>query len=180
MRALPFRVGLGNQQARFAQPEIKLPKHVLALTYSQRDPKALLDPGAERLAVPEVPTEAKLLRTPAQRSIHRLELPLLQAARTSWPLAFPQPGKSLCFESTNPILHRSGSVTEQLGDFQTAQPLSHEQQPVQAMIVTGLRRVTDLLLQPKDDTGSVCDGESLHVSIKSQLLNMRNYLVRYV
>jgi hypothetical protein len=48
------------------------------------------------------------------------------------------------------------------------------------MIVTGLRRVTDLLLQPKDDTGSVCDGESLHVSIKSQLLNMRNYLVRYV
>ena len=157
MRPLPLRVGLSNHGARLAQSEAKLPKQILTLAYSKVNPKALFDPGAECLAVPEIAAQAKILRSPAQSSIHCLQLFFTQAPGASRPFPFQQARQAILLESMNPILNGPGRIAEQLGDLQATHSLSDQQQSVQTMVIARLRRTTDLILEPQDDcstTGS--------------------------
>jgi hypothetical protein len=48
---------------------------------------------------------------------------------------------------------------------------------MQAVVLKGLRSATDLILQPKDDNGSVCEGQSPPASIRSHIPMMHNYLL---
>ena len=45
MRLLLFRIGMGHQGARLAQPKTPLPKQTLTLTHSQAEVEMLFDPG---------------------------------------------------------------------------------------------------------------------------------------
>ncbi len=62
MRPLPFRIGASNQGTRLAKPEAQLSEQILALADSQMDSEALLNPSAERLAIPKIGTELLLSR----------------------------------------------------------------------------------------------------------------------
>lgn len=180
MHPLALRIRLGDQRTRLAQPEAELPKQVLTLAHSQGNPEAALNPSAERLAVPGIAAQPGFLRAAAQRGIDLLELPLTQAAGPPRSLAFQQTGKPVLFKAVHPILHRSGRITEKPGDFQTTHSLSYEQQPMQTMVVAGLGVATDLILQAEDDGRGIRDGEGFHASIRTQILLMRNYLLRRV
>ena len=95
-------------------------------------------------------------------------------------VVFQQSSQPFIFEAMYPVLHSPGCITEEPGNFQSTHALSHEQQPMQTVVVAGLRTTTNLILQPKDDGGGVCDSKRLHISIRSQKLRMRNYLLRRV
>jgi len=75
----------------------------------------------------------------------------------------------------NPILDRTRSVAEQPGDLRTGQALRHEQDPVQAVIVTGLLRTLDFLLQTQDG-GGIGYREWSHDYRRTLFDSMRNYL----
>jgi hypothetical protein len=110
--SLPFRIRLGDPRAGLPQSEAQFPKQVLAPAHAHRNAKATLDPGAERLAVPEIAAQPILFRVAAQRRIHLLELLLTHAPGAPWPLAFQQTSKPLCFEAAHPIVHGPGSIPE--------------------------------------------------------------------
>lgn len=126
MHPLALRIRLGDQRPRFAQPEAHLPEQILALAHPQCNSEAAFDPRAERLAVPKIAAQTALLRTAAQRDIDLLELPFTQSTGPARPLAFQQAGQSILFESVHPILHCSGRVPEESGDFKSAHSLSHQ------------------------------------------------------
>src|SRR5713101_2200431 len=62
MRLLPFRIGMGHQGARFAQPKAPLPEQALTLAHPQADLEASLDPGTQRLPIPQRAGQAEVTR----------------------------------------------------------------------------------------------------------------------
>src|ERR1700689_4305180 len=107
MRLLPFQIRMGNQRAGLTQSEAPLTEQALALTHLQVDLEALLDPGAQRLPIPQRAGQAQVARSLAQDSIHLLQLCFTQAPGPprAWPLG--QPGQTLRLKSPDPVLHRS-------------------------------------------------------------------------
>jgi hypothetical protein len=69
MRLLPFRIGMSNQGARFAQPKAPLPEQALTLAHPQADLEALLDPGTQRLPIPQRAIQAKVTRGLAEHPV---------------------------------------------------------------------------------------------------------------
>src|SRR5579872_5837874 len=82
MRLLPLPIGVGNQRARFAQPEAPLPEQTLTLVHPQMDLEALLDPGTQRLSIPQRAGQAPVARRLTQGLVHLPQLRLAQPPRT--------------------------------------------------------------------------------------------------
>jgi hypothetical protein len=75
----------------------------------------------------------------------------------------------------NPILDRTRSIAEQPGDLRASQSLRHEQDTVQAVIVTRLLGTLDFLLQTQDGCG-IGYREWSHDYRRTLSDMMRNYL----
>ena len=86
MRLLPFRISMGDQGARFAQPKAALPEQPLALTPTQANLAVSLDPGTQGFPVPQCPRQADFARCAAQHRIYLLQLRLVQTSGPSGPL----------------------------------------------------------------------------------------------
>ncbi len=93
MRLLPFQVGMGNQRAGLTQSKAPLPEQTLALTHPQVDLEALLDPGAQRLPIPQRAGQAPVARRLTHGPVHLLQLRLAQTpgAPRAWPLGQLRP-----------------------------------------------------------------------------------------
>jgi hypothetical protein len=176
MRLLPFGIGMGNDRARFAQPEASLPEQALALAHRQVDLEALLEPGAQRLPVPQCSCQADVARHPAQRLVHYLQLGLAQTSRSPRALPFAQPGQTSGFKTLHPILHRARGVPQQSADLRTGQALRHQQHPVKPVIVARFFRTVNLILQSQNHRFGIGHLKWFHASMKPQILDMRNYL----
>jgi hypothetical protein len=84
------------------------------------------------------------------------------------------------FEAPHPILNGPWSIPEELRDLESTHALGNEQQPVQAMIISGFRIPANLILQPENHGRGIGNHEWLHAPMKPQVSIMRNYLMRYV
>jgi hypothetical protein len=82
MRFLPSRIGSRQNWPGLAKSELELPEQTLALTDPQLDAVGLLNPGRQRLAIPEVDAHPRVARPGSQYSIDFFDLLLTQPA---WP-----------------------------------------------------------------------------------------------
>ncbi len=176
MRLLPFRIGVGNQRAGFAQPKAPLPEQALTLTHRQVDLEVLPDPGAQRFPIPQRAVEADVARGLAQHPVHFLQLHLAQAPGTPAPLPFGQPSQTPFLESVHPIFHRARSVSQQLTDLGTGHALGDQQHPMEAVIIPRFFRTANLILQSQNDRLGIRNLKWSHAPMKPQVHNMRNYL----
>jgi len=176
MRLLPFGIGVGKQGARLAQPETPLPKQALALTHSQANPAAPLDPGTQSFSIPQRTGQADLAWRATQ---HRIDLPQLRLAQTPGSSgAFPlhQSGEPSGLKASNPILYRSWSIPQNPTDLRTGHPLGDQQHPMQPVIIPRFFRTANLILQSQNDACSISNLQWFHVSMKPHLVVIRNYL----
>lgn len=99
-------------------------------------------------------------------------------AQTSGPagsFALGQAGQAIPLVAVNPILYRTRCISEQPRHLRTGQALRHQQYSMQPMIVPGLFRTLDLLLQT-EHRSHVCDPKWSHDSRRTLLGVMRKYL----
>ncbi len=176
MRLLPFRVGVGNQGARFAQPKAPLPEQALTLAHPQVDLEALLNPGTQRFPIPQRARQAQVARGLAQCLVQFLQLGLAQPSGTPGALSFAQPRQTSFLKTSDPIFHRAGGITQQPADLWTRDPLGHQQHPMQAVIIARCFRTANLVLQSQNHRFRISNLEWSHASMKSQIFRMRNYL----
>jgi tetratricopeptide (TPR) repeat protein len=124
----------------------------------------LADKRRQRLSVPDIAGQVEGRRRLAQRHIDRRQLTLAQAARTTRSIAIHQARQSFFVEPAHPIGNGARGITQALGDFAGAHALRHEKKSMQAVVVAGLRRATDLVLKGENDGLGIFDLDSLHAS----------------
>ena len=149
MRFLPCRIGSRQNGPGFAEPELELPEQTLALTDPQLDAVGLLNPGRQRLAIPQIDAHPRVARPLSQHSIDFFDLFLTQPAWASRPFSLCQTSQSLLLETVNPILDGTRRITQKPCYFRAGHPLGDQQNAMQPVIVARLVRTLDLLLQPK-------------------------------
>ena len=176
MRLLLFRIGVGDQRARFAQPEALLPKQPLALTHAQAHLKAPLDPGTQSFPIPQRAAQADVARGTAPHLIHRWQSRVIQPAGAPGTFSFHQSGQASFFKAPNPILHRAGRIPQQSARLRAGQALGDQQHPVEPMIIAGFFRTTNLVLKSQNDSCCLGNSEWSHALMKPQFFKMRNYL----
>ena len=151
MRLLPFRIGVGNLGAGFAQSKTPLPEQALTLTHCQTNLEVLLDPDTQRFPIPQRSPQTQVTRGLTQCPVHFLQLRLAQTSGTPSSLPFAEPGQSLGFKASHPVFHRAGSVSQQPTDLRTGHALRHQQHPMQAVIIARFFRTANLILQSQND-----------------------------
>ena len=171
-----LRIGLRNQRSRFPQPEAQLPEQALALAHAQANTVPLLNPGAERLSIPEVSTQAGLARRLAKNAVDFLHLDFAQSSGAARPCSFQQSRQTLRFKTVHPILDGTGRVPQEPSHLWTSHPLGHEKHSMEAVVITRFFRPANLILQAKCNRYRVSDGEWSHASIRPQFTIIRNYL----
>lgn len=176
MRLLSLRIGVGNQRAGLAQPKAPLSEQSLALAHPQLDMEAPLDPGAQRLPIPQRAGQTQLARGLAQGLVKFPQLRFAQTSRTPGALALGQPGKALGLKTPHPILDSARSISEQTADFWASGTLGHQQHAVETVIIARFLRTTNLVLQSEDHSSGISNLQRFHVYMKPQKLRMRNYL----
>ena len=169
MRLLPFRIGVGNLAAGFAQPKTPLPEQALTLTHRQMNLKVLRDPGTQRFPVPQRSPQTQVARGLAQRPVHFLPLRLAQTSGTPRALPFAQPGQTLGLKASHPVFHRARSISQQPADLRTGHALRHQQHPVEAVIIARFLRTANLVLQSHNDYLGISNLQWSHAYMKPQL-----------
>ena len=176
MRLLPFRIGVGNPGTGFAQPEAPLPEQALTLAHPQADLEALLDPGTQCLPILQRAGQAEVTRGLPEHPVYLPQLRLTQARGTPGALPFDQPTQTSFFKASNPIFHRSRSVSQQPAHLWTSHTLGHQQHPLEPVIVARFFRTANLVLQSQNGCLGISNLEWSHVLMKPQFFIMRNYL----
>ena len=176
MRLLLLQIGMGNQRARFAQPEAPLPEQTLALPHPQVDVKTLRDPGAQGFPIPQRAGQAPVARGLAQRPVHFRQLRFAQTPGTplAWPLG--QSGQAFGLKASDPILHRARGISEQAAHFSTSRSLGHQQNSMETVIIARFFRTANLVLQSQNHISGISNLEWSHSYIRPQVIRMRNYL----
>jgi hypothetical protein len=180
MRLLHFRISLSQHESRFAQAETELAEDTLALAYAHRDLILLLNPSAQGLAIPDIAAQPRLPRRLAQDSIHGFHLFFTEPWRAPRPFSFQQSCQTTFFKATDPILHRSGCITQPARHLRAGHALGNQKHSMKAVIIARFFRTTDFVLKPQYDRGRIGNLAWFHSFMKPGLFNMRNYLCRYV
>ena len=176
MRLLQNWIGMGNQWARFPQPETQLAKQPLALTHSQPDLVAPRQPSLERFAIPQRSLQPSLARRPSQHCLHLFHLRVTQPFGPPRARPLDQTAQPTLFKPPHPVFHRPGSVAQKPTDPRAGHSLGHQQDPVQAVIVTRFLRTANLILKSQNYRIGISNGQWFHAPMKPQSVNIRNYL----
>src|SRR6266446_270901 len=143
--SLRCRVGLGDNGARFAQPEAHLPEQALALAYPQLELIVPAQVLGQQHTIPQRLRKPKFARTAPQIALQALPVLVAESSRSSRPLALLQSGKADLLEAVHPALHRALALTEPQRRLSRAHAVSHQQDSVQSVIVPRLVVALDLL-----------------------------------
>ena len=176
MRLLALRIGMGDHGARFAQPKAPLPEQALTLTYPQADLEVLLDPGTQPFPIPQSAGQAEVARGLAKHPVHLLQLGLAQTSGTPGTLPFDQPSQTSFLKTSNPVFHRSRSISQQPTDLRTGHALGHQQHSVEPVVIARFFRTANLVLESENDCFGISNLEWSHAFMRPQFVEMRNYL----
>lgn len=161
---MPLGVGLGDDGARFAEPEAPVPEEPLALAHAEREVEAALDVGGQRLAVPDGAGEA---RVGGGLPEHPLEMGPLGRREPRGPagtVVLAEALEAVVLEAVHPVLHGAGRIAEDGGDLGARDTMGDHQQTVEPMVIARLGGAPDFVLEAEDD-GRVGQGEVVHTSI---------------
>ena len=146
MPLLPPRIRARQHRPGFAKPEIQVPEQTLALSHAQLNPITFVDPGRQRLAIPQVHAHAGVARLGSQHAVDFLDLLWVQATRTPRSFTLHQTTQTPLLKTMHPVLHRTRSITQQTRHFWARHTLSNQQHAVQTVIVARFLGTLDLLL----------------------------------
>ena len=135
MRSLQCGIGLSDLGPWLAQPEAELTEQALTLAHLELHATFVPEKFGQRRPVPHLRWKAELAGVGPQRYFHLCQLLFIQAAGPARSFALRQSGQPVRFEVLHPVHHGARRVAQKSGDLRTAQPLGHQQNPVQAMIV---------------------------------------------
>ena len=159
-------IGLGQSGSWLAQSKAELTEHTLALANPDDDAIPLLNPGTECFSIPQVPAQTNLPRRMTQDPIHPFPLFFRQASGPPRSFALQQSRQTVSFKTTHPILHRTWSITQEMGHLRTGHTLGDQKHSMETMIVARFFRAADLILQSENDGGRVGNGKWFHSSMK--------------
>jgi hypothetical protein len=162
MLFLPCRVCLGNAGARLAQPKAQLPEQTLALPNPQADPIFPLNPGGQRISVPEIASQARLSRHMGRNCVDLLELPRAQ-----------QPGQAHFLKLVHPLLYRPESVSQQLRHLRAGHSPRHQQHAVESMVIARFHRAPDLIPQAENYDCRVRDAKCSQLPLRTVTSSLR-------
>ena len=176
MLGLKLWVCMGDQRAWLAQAKPQLAKKPLALPHPQRNFITLFDEGCQDLPVPQASLQAKVLWTLSQRLLDFAQLALVEPPGATRPLPVDKAGQPLLLETMNPVRNRPRRVSQQQSHLTTTHSLSHQQHPMEAMVVARFHRPANLILQAENHCISFRYLELSHARRILQVSDMRNYL----
>ena len=119
----------------------------------------------EQLAIPEVLQVPQFARGESQVPLDCLPGAFVQSPRASRPLGFPQRAQTLGLEASHPAFDRRWMLPQPLGNLIATVALGNEQNTVQPVVVAGLFRAIDLVLQGESHDGGVGDLELSHAQL---------------
>jgi len=119
----------------------------------------------EQLSIPEILQVPQIARGESQVPLDCLPGAFVQSPRASRPLGFPQCAQTLGFEASHPTFDRRWMLPQPLGDLIATVALGNEQNTVQPVVVAGLFRAIDLVLQSESHDGGVGDSELSHAQL---------------
>ena len=176
MHTLQLGVGTRHLGARLTQPEAELPEQALALTHAKLVSILLLDPGAQRLAVPDVRFHSGISWTLAQHPAYLGKLAIIQTPGAAGALPFLQAGQATALEPLHPVLDAAWRIPEQATYLGAGHALRDQQNTVQAVVVARFVRPPYLVLKTQDDIGGIDNAERSHITMRPHFRVMRNYL----
>ena len=180
MGGLTVGIGMSDQGPRFTETEAESPKETLALAHADPNRELRLDESRKRFAVPEADRQPRCSWLLSQCPANRLHVGRCQPRRSSHSLTLSQTSKTRPLEPLDPVLDGPRRIPEQATDLRAGHSLSHEEDAVQAMVVSRVERTPNLVLEAEDDFRSVGNRKWLHAPIEPESKLIRNYLCRYV
>ena len=154
MLGLTQRIGFGDLRARLAATETQMAKEPLALSHLQIHSESPFEKRGEALSIPQVARQSRSFwRLPQYRS-NDLKLGIIQASSSPATLVLHQSGQAIALEAPDPVFHSARSVAQQCGNLRTRHALSHQQNPVESMVITRLLAATNLILQSRASSPS--------------------------
>ena len=126
---------MGDERARFSQPETELAEQPLTLSNAQVHAVALFQVHCQQLAVPQIPFQPRITRRQAQGGADHFELGFTQPARPSRAFPFAETGQPFSFEAMDPILYRPAGIAQQRSHLRTRHALRHQKHSMQPVII---------------------------------------------
>lgn len=157
MRGLQQGIGLRHLRTRLAQTKTQLAKKSLALAHLQPYPQLSIEELGQTGSIPHMGCQAELFGAGPQSSLDFGHLLLIQAAGTAGTLTFGQPRQTLGFETLHPVYDRVVRIAQQLRNPGAGHALSHEQNPVEPVIIARCIVAPNLILNCHDHVFFVGD-----------------------
>ena len=151
-------------------------KEPLALTHLQIHSEAPPEKRGEALAIPQVARQSRSFWRLTQYRSNDFKLGIIQASSSPATLVLHQSGQPFALEAPYPVFHSARGVAQQCGNLRARHALSHQQNPVESMVVTRLLAATNLILQGHHHRFAIADLQCLHAITMAEGLIIRNYL----
>jgi len=174
MTLLLLSIAVRKHRPWFPEPEAECPEQPLALSHTQLDTPLIRNPVGESFPVPYVGVDSVLARRVPQNLRCNVELLRGQPGRSALPGRLSQASQPFCVEAVDPVLDRSRGISQKRCRFPGTQPLRNHQDCVKSMVIPGMLRSADLVLESQDHHISIFHFECSHVNTVSQHSPMRN------
>jgi hypothetical protein len=147
MGTLQLGISMSDLRPRLPQTETQGLEQTLTLPHTQVNTELPAQKGAQRFSVPEICCEPNIFRRFPKNLSDDLQMLLSQA---SWPpgtTTLLESSQPLALETSNPILHCAWGIPQHGGCLPAGHTLRDQQNPVKAVVIAGLIRPADLILQ---------------------------------
>jgi len=161
---LCVRVRFGNKWSWFAAAKAQLPEHPPALSFTHLHSVALPQMKAQQLPVPQILSIPQIARRFAQ--VFAQGSPNLRVNNRWSPgaLGVRHSNKPSLLESAEPVLDRSRTLPEQLGNLVATSPCASKKDSMKTVIVSRLLRAKNLLLNSNSHNLSIMNLNPTHVT----------------
>ncbi len=180
------RVRLSHLRTRLAQTKSHLPEEALTLAHSKNHVIALLKVRGQQFAIPQVTNMAEIGGAATQVALQRSPLLGIQTGRSSGAFSVAHSLQPVLLKAPDPALYGAPVFPEKISNLLTTLTTRQKQQTVQPMVIPGLVRPGDLLLNGDSHNVGICNFQLPHTDsmqiIRSPQCKspMRRYICRYV
>jgi hypothetical protein len=177
---------MSNKGARLSKTKAHLSEDSLTLPYPKVNLMEFFKVMREQFAVPEVLFMTEFSRVSPQVIIDGFPLSFIEPSRTPLPLTFTQRGESAFLKTLHPAFNCTRILPESITNVIAAETMCYQEDPVQAVIITGFLRPQNFLLYCNSHDLLIRDLQFAHVHVlltktmaggfNESNRNMRHYL----
>jgi len=118
---------------------------------------------AEKFSVPQILGVSQITRGASQVSSNPPEEFLVQRGRAACSEALLQTGKPTLLKAPHPVLNCATALAHEFRYFRATAPGTHEKNTMQSMVITGLLRTENLILNRNPHEFGIVYFQSAHV-----------------